>query len=136
MNPLIKELASKALKQPDTDNDGLTVFDNDELEKFAELIRVLNERPLVQPKYWVSLSDSDKIDCANYDYRDQCVEATERKLRKLNEVQQRKTMPLKEVERVLYVNTKLNPNLRDDQELIGYIVNSVRAIEAAHGIKE
>ena len=38
MNPLIKELAGKALKQPDTDNDGLTVFDNDELEKFAELI--------------------------------------------------------------------------------------------------
>ena len=38
MNPLIKELASKVLKQPDTDNDGLTVFDNDELEKFAELI--------------------------------------------------------------------------------------------------
>ena len=38
MNPLIKELASKALKQPDTDDDGLTVFDNDELEKFAELI--------------------------------------------------------------------------------------------------
>ena len=38
MNPLIKELASKALKQPDTDNDGLTVFDNDELEKFAKLI--------------------------------------------------------------------------------------------------
>ena len=38
MNPLIKELAGKALKQPDTDNDGLTVFDNDELEKFSELI--------------------------------------------------------------------------------------------------
>ena len=38
MNPLIKELAGKALKQPDTDNDGLTVFDNDELEKFTELI--------------------------------------------------------------------------------------------------
>ena len=38
MNPLIKELANKALKQPDTDNDGLTVFDNDELKKFAELI--------------------------------------------------------------------------------------------------
>ena len=38
MNPLIKELASKALKWPDTDDDGLTVFDNDELEKFAELI--------------------------------------------------------------------------------------------------
>ena len=34
----LKELASKALKQPDTDNDGLTVFDNDELEKFTELI--------------------------------------------------------------------------------------------------
>ena len=49
---------------------------------------------------------------------------------------QRKPLPLKEVERVLYVNTKLNPNLRDDQELIGYIVNAVRAIEAAHGIKE
>ena len=38
MNPLIKELASKVLKWPDTDNDGLTVFDDDELEKFAELI--------------------------------------------------------------------------------------------------
>ena len=38
MNPLIKELASKVLKWPDTDNDGLTVFNNDELEKFAELI--------------------------------------------------------------------------------------------------
>jgi hypothetical protein len=38
MNERIKELANKALKQPDTDNDGLTVFDNDELEKFAELI--------------------------------------------------------------------------------------------------
>ena len=47
---------------------------------------------------------------------------------------QRKPMPLREVERVLYVNTKLNPNLRDDQELIGYIVNAVRAIEAAHKI--
>ena len=34
----LKELASKVLKWPDTDNDGLTVFDNDELEKFAELI--------------------------------------------------------------------------------------------------
>jgi hypothetical protein len=38
MNERIKELANKALKHPDTDNDGLTVFDNDELEKFAELI--------------------------------------------------------------------------------------------------
>ena len=38
MNPLIKELASKVLEWPDTDNDGLTVFNNDELEKFAELI--------------------------------------------------------------------------------------------------
>jgi hypothetical protein len=38
MNERIRELAEQALKQPDTDNDGLTVFDNDELEKFAELI--------------------------------------------------------------------------------------------------
>ena len=38
MNERIKELASKALEWPDTDNDGLTVFDNDELEKFTELI--------------------------------------------------------------------------------------------------
>lgn len=38
MNERIRELAKQALKQPDTDNDGLTVFDNDELEKFAELI--------------------------------------------------------------------------------------------------
>jgi hypothetical protein len=38
MNERIKELALQALKHPDTDNDGLTVFDNDELKKFAELI--------------------------------------------------------------------------------------------------
>ncbi len=38
MNERIKQLANKALKQPDTDNDGLTVFDNDELKKFTELI--------------------------------------------------------------------------------------------------
>jgi hypothetical protein len=38
MNERIKQLALQALKQPDTDNDGLTVFDNDELKKFAELI--------------------------------------------------------------------------------------------------
>jgi len=38
VNERIKELAEQALKHPDTDNDGLTVFDNDELEKFAESI--------------------------------------------------------------------------------------------------
>ena len=38
MNKRIRELAEQALKHPDNDNDGLTVFDNDELEKFAELI--------------------------------------------------------------------------------------------------
>jgi hypothetical protein len=38
MNERIKELAEQALKHPDYDNDGLTVFDNDELKKFAELI--------------------------------------------------------------------------------------------------
>jgi hypothetical protein len=38
MNEHIKQLALQALKHPDNDNDGLTVFDNDELEKFAELI--------------------------------------------------------------------------------------------------
>lgn len=36
----------------------------------------------------------------------------------------------------IFEHTKLNPNLRDDQELIGYIVKAARAIEAAHGIKE
>lgn len=38
MNERIKELIKQALKHPDNDNDGLTVFDNDELKKFAELI--------------------------------------------------------------------------------------------------
>ncbi len=38
MNERIRRLAEQALKHSDTDNDGLTVFDNDELEKFAELI--------------------------------------------------------------------------------------------------
>ena len=38
MNERIKELTLQALKHPDNDNDGLTVFDNDELEKFAEAL--------------------------------------------------------------------------------------------------
>ena len=38
MNERAKQLALQALKHPDNDNDGLTVFDNDELEKFAELV--------------------------------------------------------------------------------------------------
>jgi len=38
MNGRVKQLALQALKHPDNDNDGLTVFDNDELKKFAELI--------------------------------------------------------------------------------------------------
>lgn len=38
MSPRIRELAEQALKHSDSDNDGLTVFDNDELKKFAELI--------------------------------------------------------------------------------------------------
>jgi hypothetical protein len=38
MNERIRQLAVQALKHPDNDNDGLTVFDNDELKKFAELI--------------------------------------------------------------------------------------------------
>ena len=38
MHDKIKELANKALKYPDNDDDGLTIFDNDELKKFAELI--------------------------------------------------------------------------------------------------
>ena len=57
MNPLIKELASKALKQPDTDNDGLTVFDNDELEKFAELI-VQECMEVASPNYMSTPEDS------------------------------------------------------------------------------
>ncbi len=38
MNKRIRELREQALKHPDNDNDGLTVFDNDELKKFVELI--------------------------------------------------------------------------------------------------
>ena len=38
MNERLTQLAKQALKHPDTDNDRLTVFDNDELAKFAELI--------------------------------------------------------------------------------------------------
>ncbi len=38
MNERAKQLALQALKHPDNDNDGLIVFDNDELKKFAELM--------------------------------------------------------------------------------------------------
>ena len=48
---------------------------------------------------------------------------------------QRKPLTDEQVEYVIHEHTKLNPNQRDDRELIGYIINAVRAIEAAHGIK-
>ena len=48
----------------------------------------------------------------------------------------RSPLPLKDVERLIYEETKINPNVADDRELLGYIVNAVRAIERAHGIKE
>ncbi len=38
MNERLKALAKQALKHPDNDNDGLTVFDDDELKKFVEFI--------------------------------------------------------------------------------------------------
>ena len=46
----------------------------------------------------------------------------------------RRTMvPLteQEIERLIYENTKINPNLADDRELLGYIVNAARSIEKA-----
>jgi hypothetical protein len=37
-----------------------------------------------------------------------------------------------ELERICYEHTKLNPNLADDRELVGYVVNAMRAaIEAS-----
>jgi hypothetical protein len=39
-----------------------------------------------------------------------------------------------EMQRIIHEHTKLNPNQRDDKQLIGYIINATRAIEAAHGI--
>lgn len=48
--------------------------------------------------------------------------------------QQRKPLPKAEIERLVYEHAKLNPNQADDLELLGYIVNAVRAVEAAHNI--
>lgn len=49
-------------------------------------------------------------------------------------VAEAKPLPLKELERLIYEHTKINPNVADDRELLGYIVNAARAIEQAHGI--
>ena len=38
MNERIQALVEQALKHPDNDDDGLTVFDNDELEKFSKAL--------------------------------------------------------------------------------------------------
>ena len=46
----------------------------------------------------------------------------------------REPLTTKQLEVVIYDHTKLNPNQADDRELIDYIVNAIRAIEAAHGI--
>lgn len=46
----------------------------------------------------------------------------------------REPLTRQQIERLVYEHTKLNPNMADDKELLGYIVNAVRAIEAMHGI--
>jgi hypothetical protein len=56
MNERAKQLALQALKHPDNDNDGLTVFDNDELKKFAELIvrecaNIAADQSAIRPEY-------------------------------------------------------------------------------------
>jgi hypothetical protein len=48
---------------------------------------------------------------------------------------QRKPLTDEEMQRIIHEHTKLNPNQCDDKQLIGYIINATRAIEAAHGIK-
>ena len=37
--------------------------------------------------------------------------------------------------KLIHIHTKLNQNQRDDQELVGYIVRAMRALERLHGIK-
>jgi hypothetical protein len=49
--------------------------------------------------------------------------------------QPRRSLDDKQLEVVIYEHTKLNPNQADDRELIGYIINAIRAIERAHGIE-
>lgn len=44
-------------------------------------------------------------------------------------------LPEKSLERLIFNHTKLNPNIQDDRELIGYIVRAMRALEKAHGIE-
>jgi hypothetical protein len=64
MNERIKQLALRALKHPDTDNDGLTVFDNDELAKFAELI-VRECAKIVEDSTWNLPHGYKTVDQAN-----------------------------------------------------------------------
>lgn len=54
------------------------------LENRAE--REAQQRKSQEQKPWVSLSDEQKADCRNFDSRWDVVEATEAKLRELNEV--------------------------------------------------
>ena len=58
MNERAKQLALQALKHPDNDNDGLTVFDNDELEKFAELI----VKECIDCAVWVGKSNHNPVE--------------------------------------------------------------------------
>lgn len=53
---------------------------------------------------------------------------------KLAAADQRQPMTEADVRHLIYEHTKLNPNQRDDQESIDYIVNAVRAVERHHGI--
>ena len=41
----------------------------------------------------------------------------------------------KVLEYVIWENTRLNPNQAADVELVGYIVNAMRALERMHGIR-
>ena len=90
------------------------------------------EEPVQEPVAWVSkralarIKDFDSTIYANGGFDDAVPLYTS--------PPQCKPLPLKTVEKLIYENTKINPNVADDRELLGYIVNAVRAIEKAHGI--
>jgi hypothetical protein len=60
-----------------------------------------------------------------------CAETDEGAIALYAAPQPRRRLDDKQLEVVIYEHTKLNPNQADDRELIGYIINAIRAIEAA-----
>ena len=129
MTDIITRLRTPAYCPSWADADRVMREAADEIERLqAEnrwLLAALAE-PAQEPVAWVTPDELARMRQFKYYQHDMPLYAAP----------QQRPLTDEQIEVLIYEHTKINPNIADDVELLGYIVNAVRAVERAHGIKE